>query len=75
MHGNVGEWCEDVYSDKLPGGTDPTNSTITAGGGRVHRGSSWGSRAMYGGTAYRKDDGPTYCSSGLGFRLALRPAP
>lgn len=39
LHGNVWEWCEDMYAEKLPGGHDP----ITTHGPmfRVRRGGSW----------------------------------
>ena len=28
VHGNVGEWVEDTYAQKLPGGTDPLNLVL-----------------------------------------------
>ena len=69
MHGNLMEWCEDVKSNKLPGGTDPV---VTKGGNyRVLRGGSW----RFGDSAIRSakrsdlahDDNR---NDNLGFRVA-----
>jgi formylglycine-generating enzyme required for sulfatase activity len=45
MHGNAGEWCEAVYSQKLPGGTDPLVSV--EGRYRMYRGGGWSNSAAY----------------------------
>jgi formylglycine-generating enzyme required for sulfatase activity/predicted Ser/Thr protein kinase len=59
MHGNVCEWCWDVYA-----GTSQQN------GGRVERGGSWGSHPVYCRSAVRHSDLPTFASDNLGFRIA-----
>jgi formylglycine-generating enzyme required for sulfatase activity len=51
MHGNIREWCEDVYAEKLPGGTDPLVST--EGPARVYRGGGWSFQAKYSRSASR----------------------
>ena len=67
MHGNVWEWCEDRYADKLAGGTDPW---VTAGGSnRVYRGGSWGYGVAYCRSALRGRDQPHDRSDLGGFRL------
>jgi formylglycine-generating enzyme required for sulfatase activity len=44
MHGNVWEWCRDIFADTLPGGRDPE---VTQGGStRVIRGASWRGTAI-----------------------------
>jgi formylglycine-generating enzyme required for sulfatase activity len=52
MHGNVWEWCEDLYGD-YPSGivTDPTGDS--SGSDRVLRGGSWVSAARACRSAYR----------------------
>ena len=47
MHGNVWEWCRDIYTEKLPGGRDPEvkPDEKTKGSYRVIRGGSWSSDA------------------------------
>ncbi len=69
MHGNVFEWCEDVYTDRLPGGTDPL---VSAGGWyRVSRGGSWFRRAINCQSASRGDSQcGSHRSNDLGFRVA-----
>lgn len=72
IHGNVCEWCEDVYgpyplSGQVDNQEDPDDSL------RVLRGGSWpymfpGCRAA---TRYR--DPPAYRRSFYGFRVCLRP--
>jgi formylglycine-generating enzyme required for sulfatase activity len=43
MHGNVWEWCRDIYTEKLPGGSDPEVKRDENAGDtiRVHRGGGW----------------------------------
>lgn len=69
MHGNVFEWCEDVYVDQLPGGTDPL---VSAGGNyRVNRGGSWFRAATHCRCAARGESrGRSHRTYDLGFRVA-----
>jgi formylglycine-generating enzyme required for sulfatase activity/serine/threonine protein kinase len=71
-HGNVWEWCQDVYDEEYykrspvddpPG---PLGSSL-----RVHRGGSWCDRPRYCRSADRGGNGPAHRASGVGFRLAL----
>ena len=80
MHGNVWEWCDDVYGDKYydeckskglvenPDGPPPE-----AGSGRVLRGGSWGGNAGGCRSACRACDSPDNRSSTVGFRLVYIP--
>jgi formylglycine-generating enzyme required for sulfatase activity len=69
MHGNVWEWCRDLRSDKLPGGTDP--EVTTWGTDRVCRGGGWLSDAPNCRSAIRFGYPPVHRSFNLGFRVAL----
>jgi formylglycine-generating enzyme required for sulfatase activity len=78
MHGNVFEWCRDVYTEKLPGGRDPEvkPDEKTGGSDRVRRGGCWFSVAAYcrsGGYRYWSE--PDYRSDFSGFRVALSAIP
>lgn len=67
-HGNVCEWCLDVYQEELPGGKDP----FVASGGpfRVFRGGSWRSTENHCRSANRDRYGPAYTNSAIGLRVA-----
>jgi eukaryotic-like serine/threonine-protein kinase len=52
MHGNTLEWCADGYQIRLPGGEDPV--VAFSGSGRVFRGGSWRSMAVYCRSACRR---------------------
>ena len=67
VHGNVWEWVQDSYEERLPGGTDPLNTSDWV---RVIRGGSWkhqvrdlrsAKRSLYSQTTARFND--------VGFRL------
>ena len=70
MHGNVWEWCQDIYGDYPSGAvTDPTGAE--RGSYCVLRGGSWDSRARYCRSAYRSYNDPEHRFSDLGLRLSL----
>ncbi len=77
MHGNVWEWCQDWWSERLPGGsvTDPLGPP--AGVGHVLRGGCWSSYGWFNRSAFRLYEGrPESCSDGgTGFRVVLARAP
>ncbi len=69
MHGNVYEWCEDVYGDyPVSPQTDPRGPA--SGEYRVSRGGSFWDFARGCRSAYRYWDTPDYRFRNLGFRLA-----
>lgn len=71
MHGNVWEWCQDAWQEKLPAEpiTDPEGSG--AGVGRVVRGGSWYGNGRGVRSAIRRGLAPDVRSGNIGFRLAL----
>jgi len=72
MHGNVNEWCFDLYGDYPDSAvTDPTGSD--KGINRVHRGGSFDAPARVCRSAYRGYDAPDRGYENVGFRLALVP--
>jgi sulfatase modifying factor 1 len=59
MHGNVWEWCLDVYAEKVPGGVDPE---VSAGGlYQVSRGGCWDTLADFCRAACRLWDAGITC--------------
>ena len=68
MHGNVREWCEDTYVNKLPGGTDPL--VYSRGSPRVFRGGGWPTVAAFCRTASRDKSLVAYRDFSVGFRVA-----
>jgi formylglycine-generating enzyme required for sulfatase activity len=68
MHGNVREWCMDVYATRLPGGADPL--TYTGGSSRVLRGGSWATIAAFCRAASRDKSPVEYRDYSVGFRVA-----
>jgi serine/threonine protein kinase/formylglycine-generating enzyme required for sulfatase activity len=73
MHGNVWEWCHDVYHNNLPGGVNPQGNGM--GSNRVGRGGGWHNHFMYCRAAFRHHAVPSDKNEGhSGFRLARIPA-
>jgi len=70
MHGNVYEWCQDLFCDYPSGAvTDPTGAD--RGSGRVIRGGSWYGNAQYCRSAYRDYCDPSNRYYNVGIRLSL----
>jgi len=73
MHGNVFEWCSDLYGDSPSGRvTDPAGPS--SGSSRVYRGGGWTNGAGYCRLAHRYGAYPSTRVSNLGFRVALSPS-
>jgi formylglycine-generating enzyme required for sulfatase activity len=73
MHGNVWEWCSDLYGVYPDGAaTDPQGSS--KGEERVMRGGCWGNNARYCRSAYRYGYAWQFRHDYLGFRIALSPS-
>jgi formylglycine-generating enzyme required for sulfatase activity len=69
MHGNVWEWCWDLYGEdyyRMSPSVDPTGPPF--GPTRVKRGGSWNSYAEYCRSATRSSHVPYNRSFNLGFR-------
>ena len=74
MSGNVWEWCQDWYEEKLSGGSDPSGPD--SGADRVVRGGSWSLFASLCRVAYRnKCFDPPYSSLIIGFRIVRSSVP
>jgi formylglycine-generating enzyme required for sulfatase activity len=73
MHGNVFEWCRDVYGEKLPGGKDPLATAQGLERQRVVRGGAWGSIVGSCRSAARAGSPSSRLIPHFGFRVALSP--
>ena len=72
MHGNVWEWCQDVWQVNLE--TEAVNDPLTLGaegGDRVLRSGSWHDYGWHVRSAFRNHDKPDERRNGIGFRLAI----
>ncbi len=79
MHGNVAEWCNDVYDPNYyedcaiddpcgPSSNDPAETS--SNGNVVARGGSWYSSRESSRASYRQDEFPWVHNGGIGFRVA-----
>ncbi len=73
MHGNVWEWCEDVWHENYEGA--PTDGSVWKTGGensyRLLRGGSWDGHAVWCRAAYRRQYTPGYRLNLIGLRVVL----
>ncbi len=72
MHGNVWEWCWDLYGEYGDGSLDDPVGAVS-GSDRVNRGGSWSSEPRDCRSAIRFGFDPSNRSSNLGFRVASSP--
>ena len=70
MHGNLWEWCLDIYSDKLIGGRDPAVLESSTRSEYVLRGGGWLSKGERCRSAFRFWNTPSYRYNYAGFRVA-----
>jgi len=73
MHGNVWEWCQDWWSDNLPGGIAIDPQGPATGSLGVIRGGGWYGYGRYCRSAARSSFYPSYSDYGIGFRVVLAP--
>jgi formylglycine-generating enzyme required for sulfatase activity len=71
MHGNVSEWCEDMWHGNYKGApTDGSSWTSTVATHRVLRGGGFQSAARYSRSTHRDHDEPSLRNAKVGFRPA-----
>jgi formylglycine-generating enzyme required for sulfatase activity len=73
MHGNVWEWCLDIWDSSYPGGGVTDYTGPGEGWLRVARGGSWLYVASFSRSANRDNYGPDNRCSDIGFRVVLAP--
>lgn len=73
MHGNVAEWCEDIYGPYSRAPSNGTAQTVKQSvDARVRRGGSWNvTTARYCRSSRRSPSDPTHVSESEGFRVAV----
>ena len=71
MHGNVWEWCQDWFLEKLSGGIDPSGAT--KGPYRLFRGGAWRTGGQNCRSAKRERTSISYRNDYQGLRIALLP--
>ncbi|PSB05423.1 protein kinase, partial [filamentous cyanobacterium CCP2] len=73
MHGNVWEWCQDVWHVNYNGAPTDGSAWVTGGGSnrRLLRGGSWVNFPRYCRSAIRDTNFPDYRVNSLGFRVVL----
>ncbi|MEA5489063.1 MULTISPECIES: caspase, EACC1-associated type [Pseudanabaena] len=73
MHGNVWEWCEDIWHENYNGA--PTDGSVWLTGGeqnkRALRGGSWDGNAFICRSAYRSGVNADYSDFNIGFRVVV----
>jgi len=73
MHGNVWEWCQDVYHNSYNGAlTDGSVWERPGGNIRIMRGGAWGYGSGFCRSAYRYGGTPEDRNNDYGFRLVCR---
>lgn len=73
MHGNVWEWCLDLWAGSYPGGSLQDYTGPRQGWLRAARGGSWLYAPGFCRSANRDDYGPEIRCSDIGFRVVLGP--
>ncbi len=73
MHGNVWEWCEDLWHENYQG--VPTNGSAWLEGGEqnrhIVRGGSWTSNERISRSAFRNKLDAYYRDCNIGFRVVI----
>ena len=83
MHGNVAEWCQDLYGEDYyasspsddPQGPASSNYIIFLGDSRVLRGGGWWDYSWRCRSASRRDYRSASCYQHFGFRLCCSAMP
>ncbi len=70
MHGNIFEWCHDRYNAAGEKASDVANTPVVDADGRVLRGGSFHSDALFVFSAYPNISPPNVRNANLGFRVA-----
>jgi len=73
LHGNVGEWCQDRWANRLPGGAAIDPQGPATGSSRPTHGGGWWHTPEILRSAFRYGDAAGYTATDLGFRVVLAP--